>query len=99
MNTWFNFLVYMRENPHISDRSMKSRSELYNKYKTSCLCGARDPICKKLGFKPICVKSAYNPHKDPDMLQAKIKAYEDIVKQKDIEIKRLIEGTPVRKSI
>ena len=36
----------------------------------------------KVYFQPICIKSPYNPHKDPDMLQAKIKAYENIIKQK-----------------
>lgn len=90
-NPWFNFLAFIKDKPNIP-KSSRERSILYQSYKTSCLCGSRDRVCKILGFSPICVKSAYNPHKDPVMLQAKIKAYEEILADKDRELKGLYKS-------
>ena len=90
MNSWSIFLSFAKNNPTEIPKSIQSRSKIYKNYKELCMCGSDQKICSTLKLESKCKqpkKVSYNPHKDPVMLQAKIKAYEDILADKDEQIK------------
>lgn len=88
-NNWVAFVKYAKEHPHLYPRSHKARSELYKSIVNTCKCGSRDKICEVLQIKNVIPRAIYSPSKDAYLLQAKLKAYEEIVRDKDDEIKDL----------
>lgn len=89
MNKWQIFIAYAKEYPDKIPKNMKERSKLYHAFLDNCKCGSDDNVCKIMGVPKIGMKSKYSASTDPYMLKAKIKAYEEIVEAKDIELKDL----------
>lgn len=84
MSSWTAFLAYAKGEKSIP-RSVQGRSAVYQQHKEACACGRGGKMCGTLAMKQLCKASPkkYDPNSDPLMLRAKIKAYEDILKEKD----------------
>lgn len=98
MDSWKLFLSYAKSDPINIPKSIKERSKIYRNYKELCHCGKKTPMCATLNIKNVCGqhKSAYDINKDAYMLQAKIKAYEDILADKDKEIESLMKSATIK---
>lgn len=90
-NKWLLFIQYAKDNPEIIPKNIKERSKIYHDFIDSCKCGSsnNNKICDIMMIKKIKHNKIYSPNKDPLMLQAKIKAYENIVNDKDKELEEL----------
>lgn len=86
MNKWHAFVNYAKENPTILPKDMKSRAKIYHEMQDKCKCGTNDVVCDVMKIKKVIKDKPYNANKDHVLLQAKIKAYEDIVALKDREL-------------
>lgn len=91
MNRWLLFIKYAKDNPTIIPKNTKERAKLYHDFIDSCKCGSstNNKICDVVMIKKIKQNKVYSASKDPLMLEAKIKAYENIVDDKDKEMEEL----------
>lgn len=88
MNTWLIFLEYAKQHPHAIPKKMKQRAAVYHKFIDSCKCGAKHEVCNILGVTKV-TSGSHKINDDPEILKAKIRAYESIVKDKDEYIEAL----------
>lgn len=90
-NKWLLFLEYAKEHPQTVPKSQKLRSEMYHKFIDHCKCNSKPEVCRRMGITSLksTKTKSYDPDNDPVMLRAKIKAYEEIVDNKDKYIEEL----------
>lgn len=85
MNPWHMFLEYAQSHPEVPKDS-KLRSKLYQNLKQSCFCGHKEKLCGPLGF---ASKVKLQNNISQALLDAKLKAYEELLKDKDEYISHL----------
>jgi hypothetical protein len=85
MNPWHVFLEYAKSHPQDVPKTQKERAKVYQNMKQSCFCGQKDKLCGPLGFAP---KVKIQDMKQT-LLQAKVKAYEDIIEDNKLYIAKL----------
>lgn len=89
-SAWDLFLSYAKAHPHEVPKDMKQRAKLYNTLMAKCKCGMADPLCSRIGISAVVhVPRKINTANDPDMLKAKVRALEEIVREQDAELRQL----------
>ena len=88
MSKWNLFLEYAKAHPDVIPRNAKRRSEIYHQFLESCRCNDSHIVCKTMRISSVMPKNQ-NITNDVVFLQAKAKAYEELLEDKDAYIKQL----------
>lgn len=88
MSTWKLFLEYAKAHPQQIPKDQKRRSVLYHQFVDSCKCNDTPTICKAIGVSSNN-KNRMKLTNDPVFLEAKVKAYEELMADKNKYIAEL----------
>lgn len=83
---WNMFERYASQNPSEFPRSQTKRAQVYKRLLKDCEDGVPHPLCTLLA---VARKQQYAADRDNAMLQAKIRALEEIMHQQDEDVRAL----------